>query len=160
LVDATIGQSRQCQTSTHDHKHTRSPSRDEAAYFLFYLFRGDVHARRAKPRAHEQCRRTQAHAGTFAHTVERAASPAFARCASTPTRDSPSFGRARHEGRCKYTAALTAVQLVYAGEECIITEKGGTGAGAYSSFSSTDADAGWRRGFDLHAPISDLHWQH
>jgi hypothetical protein len=52
---------------------------------------------------------------------------------------------------------MTAVQLVYAGEECIITSKG---AGAYSSFSSTDADAGWRRGFDLHAPILDWHWQH
>ena len=55
---------------------------------------------RAKPRAHEQCRRTQAHAGTCAHTVERAASPSFARCAPTPTRDSPSFCRATYEGRC------------------------------------------------------------
>ena len=108
-------------------------------------------------------RAVSTHAGTHGHvrTYSRA-------CRLTRIRSMrfnansrfPLFCRARHEGRCKYTAALTAVQLVYAGEECIITEKGGTGAGAYSSFSSTDADAGWRRGFDLHAPISDLHWQH
>jgi hypothetical protein len=56
-----------------------------------------------------------------------------------------------------HTAALAAMQLVYNGEECIITSKG---AGPYSAFSSTYSDAGWRSGFDLQAPISDWHWQH
>jgi hypothetical protein len=67
----------------------------------------------------------------------------------------------RGEIRLRYvaaqTAALTATQLVYTGEECIITSKGG---GTYSSFSSTNSDAGWRSGLDAHGPILDLHAMH